>query len=83
MRIEAASWRGKPVFFRVIGPWSKPERMQQSAGVPPAARWCSLAVLVLGAFLAWRNFRAKRGDIRGANRAAAFVFVVSLAGSSC
>ena len=29
MRIEAASWRGKPVFFRVIGPWSKPERISR------------------------------------------------------
>ena len=28
LRVEAASWRGKPVFFRVIGPWSRPERMQ-------------------------------------------------------
>ncbi len=70
MRIEAASWRGKPVFFRLLGPWSKPERMEQSAGVPTFV----LVVLALGAFLAWRNFRAKRGDIRGANRVAAFVF---------
>jgi hypothetical protein len=33
-----------------------------------------LVVLALGGFLAWRNLRAKRADIRGANRAAAFVF---------
>jgi serine/threonine-protein kinase len=74
MRIEAASWRGKPVFFRVIGPWSKPERMAQSSGVPPGPLVVVMVVLALGAFLAWRNFRAKRGDFRGANRAAAFVF---------
>ena len=74
MRIEAASWRGKPVFFRLIGPWSKPERMEQSAGIAPAVLVGVLVVLALGAFLGWRNFRAKRGDIRGANRAAAFVF---------
>jgi len=75
MRIEAASWRGKPVFFRVIEPWSRPERMQEAEGVPPGALVFLLVVLALGAFLAWYNFRAKRGDIRGANRAAAFVFV--------
>ncbi|HYL77523.1 MAG TPA: serine/threonine-protein kinase, partial [Bryobacteraceae bacterium] len=74
MRIEAAAWRGKPVFFRLIGPWSKPERMPQSVDVAPGALVVLLVVLGLGAFLAWRNFRAKRGDIRGANRAAAFVF---------
>jgi hypothetical protein len=36
-----------------------------------------LAVLAVGIFLAWRNFRAKRGDIRGANRVAVFVFASS------
>ena len=30
VRVEAASWRGRPVSFQVIGPWSKPERMQPS-----------------------------------------------------
>ena len=30
-----------------------------------------------GSFLRWRNFRAKRGDIRGANRVAAFVFAAA------
>ena len=32
LRIEAASWRGRPVNFQVIGPWSKPERMQPRSG---------------------------------------------------
>jgi serine/threonine-protein kinase len=30
LRVEAASWRGRPVFLRVIGPWSRPERMKPS-----------------------------------------------------
>src|SRR5437016_7905423 len=79
MRIEAASWRGRPVFFRVIGPWSKPERMQQPAGVS-RADVIILVVFLLGAFLASHNIRAKRGDIRGASRVAAFVFAVSWLG---
>lgn len=77
MRIEAASWRGKPVFFRVIGPWSKAERMQQPADVPTAFLVVVLGGYPLIAFLAWRNYRAKRGDIRGANRVAAFVFALA------
>ena len=28
LRIEAAAWRGKPVYFALIGPWSRPARMQ-------------------------------------------------------
>src|SRR5208337_3162527 len=28
MRIEAAAYRGKPVYFELIGPWTRPERMQ-------------------------------------------------------
>jgi serine/threonine-protein kinase len=81
LRIEAASWRGKPVFYRVIGPSSQPERIIQSGSGPPGA---VLAVLLLpstlSAFLAWRNFRAKRGDIRGSNRVAAFVFAGTFLG---
>jgi serine/threonine-protein kinase len=86
MRIEAASWRGKPVFFRIVGPWSRPERMQQAAGTTAAALLFIPVVLVLGCLTAWRNFRAKSklgakaGDLRGANRTAAFVFAVEWLG---
>jgi serine/threonine-protein kinase len=80
IRIEAASWQGKPVFFRVVGPWSKPDRMKQSAGVRSTVNVVILPVIALGALLAWRNFRANRGDIRGANRAAAFIFAVEWLG---
>jgi len=53
--------------------------MQQQAGV--AGKLILLLVgFGLSGFLAWRNFRAKRGDVRGANRAAAFVFAVEWLG---
>jgi hypothetical protein len=81
LRVEAASWRGRPVFFRVIGPWSRPGRMKPSefpfgnsiGGVSLILEVCLAAVL-----LAWRNFRAGRGDLRGASRLAAFVFGVEM-----
>jgi serine/threonine protein kinase len=79
LRVEAASWRGNPVFFRVIGPWSKPERMQPSA--QPLAGIVVATLIVVSvpvALLAWLNFRARRGDIRGAGRLAAFVFVAEI-----
>jgi hypothetical protein len=37
-----------------------------------------LSLCVLAALLAWRNFRAGRGDIRGASRLAALVFGVEM-----
>ena len=80
MRIEAAAYRGKPVYFELIGPWTRPERMQPYQ--PTVGEQVSLviaAVLLLsmlagGAMLARWNLRRGRGDRRGASRLAAFVF---------
>ncbi|MFZ0772793.1 MAG: serine/threonine-protein kinase [Candidatus Sulfotelmatobacter sp.] len=30
LRVEAAAWQGKPVFFALIGEWTKPERMKST-----------------------------------------------------
>jgi hypothetical protein len=67
LRVEAAAWRGKPVFFRVIGPWSKPERMQpvQTGIVIRVAIPVMLTLSALVILLVWRNFRAGRGRIIG------------------
>ena len=80
MRIEAAAYRGKPVYFELIGPWTRPERMQPYQ--PTAGERVVLVIfivlllslLVVGAMLARRNLRLGRGDRRGASRLAAFVF---------
>ncbi len=80
MRIEAAAYRGKPVYFELIGPWTRPERMQPYQ--PTAGERVflvgvivlSLSLLVVGALLVRRNLRLGRGDRRGASRLAAFVF---------
>jgi predicted Ser/Thr protein kinase len=89
LRVEAAAWRGKPVFYRMTGPWSN----QPAQNVPSSILENIRSVLYgffipysfnaryfvvgpLAAFLAWRNFRAGRGDIRGASRLAMLVFGV-------
>jgi Protein kinase domain len=80
MRIEAAAYRGKAVYFELIGPWTRPERMQAyqyTVGEQAALLILIallLAMLVVGAILARRNMRLGRGDRRGASRLAAFVF---------
>ena len=81
LRVEAAAYRGRPVYFELVGPWSRPPR------VPPGeSRTRSNAfqiflaslftvLLVGGALLARRNLLLGRGDRRGAMRLAAFIFL--------
>jgi serine/threonine-protein kinase len=79
MRIEAAAYRGKPVYFELIGPWTRPERMQPYQ--PTTGERVALAILSVlllsvvagGALLARRNLRLGRGDRRGASRLAAVI----------
>jgi hypothetical protein len=80
MRIEAAAYHGKPVYFELVGPWTRPERMQPYQPTSgERAGWVffmvlSLSVLAASAMFARRNLRLGRGDRRGAFRLAAFVF---------
>jgi len=82
--VTAASYRGKPVSFEVLGPWELPSRMQEvpEAGGLTARNVAivSLALSVLGGGLlvARRNLRLGRGDRRGAMRVSAFVLAASL-----
>ena len=79
-RIEAASWRGRPVNFQVIGPWSKPARMQPARGtsIEGVVGAAVICLLIVAGFLAWRNLRLQRGDTRGAARLASYIFVLRL-----
>jgi predicted Ser/Thr protein kinase len=82
LHVTAASYHGKPVYFEVIGPWSRPSRMQESPQTLAqrvSAATISLFILALlvgGFFLARRNMRLGRGDRRGAWRISAVLFVV-------
>jgi serine/threonine protein kinase len=85
-RIEAAAYRGRPIFFSLIGPWTTATREV----VAPAASLDSVIsttatvignlVIVASALLARRHLRSGRGDRRGALRMAAIVFVCQSAG---
>lgn len=80
VRIEAAAFRGRPVWFRVVPAWR-----QGTPATPPARPWLGalaadilfVTVTVAGAWLARRNTRLGRGDQRGAFRTAAAYLVVS------
>src|ERR1700691_3896637 len=84
VRVEAAAWRGKPIYFRIVGPWTRPERMQtfmlsaslKAVGI--AALAITGLLLVAAALLARHNVRRDRGDRRGAMRLAGFTACVFL-----
>lgn len=82
MRIEAAGWRGKPVYFLLAGPWTRPSRLhpeEASTGEKAAdvlLLSIFLIVLVGATWFARRNYVQGRGDRQGAFRLACVVFVL-------
>ncbi|MBL8205774.1 MAG: serine/threonine protein kinase [Blastocatellia bacterium] len=83
VRVEAAGYHGKLVSFRLLAPFHQAARVpapptitQRAAGVVSLLVFLSM---ILGSvWLAIRNVRTGRGDVRGAYRLAMFVFVISL-----
>jgi len=82
LRLEAASWRGKPVSFEMVSPWTRPNRMVEAERSTGSRAGEILTITVLcvvvagAALLARRNTRLKRSDSRGAMRLAGFVFSI-------
>jgi hypothetical protein len=69
LRVEASSWRGRLVSFRIIGPWSRPERVSPGGGGTQIPVLVLIYIaLIAGCTLGWMNYRAGRLDQRGANR---------------
>ena len=86
VRVEAAAYRGKPVFFSIVGPWTRetradPEPMSDTDRVVKASPGGRLLLLLLVAamLLARRNFRTGRADRRGASRVALYMIVSGFA----
>jgi serine/threonine protein kinase len=85
IHLEAAAYRGKPVYFEVINPWDQPGRQVQRQ--PSATERALLIVIIViallslvgSALLAFKNLRLGRGDRRGAFRLALFVFSIQMA----
>jgi serine/threonine-protein kinase len=85
VRVSAAAYRGKPVYFEVLGPWSRPTRMPGSR-VLAAFRLSNVVISAVVAVLlavtivfARRNLRGGRGDRRGAVVLSVVFFAVNLA----
>ncbi len=85
LRIEAAAYRGKPVYFQQIAPWTTPTRMASTIAERSQVKWFSaiVQIVVLCMFLAAgliarHNLKKGRGDRRGAFQIAAFVSLAAV-----
>lgn len=85
LRVEAAAFQGKPVFFSLTGSWTKPERMKSTEKKSLGERISRIievivlcTLLVGSVFLARRNYRQGRGDRAGALRLAAVMFLLEM-----
>ena len=85
IRIEAGSYAGKAVWFRVLGPWAS---ARTEIGAPTPIQKATraffavlfLAMVIVAVVLARRNLRRGRGDRRTAMRLALFVLITWIVG---
>ena len=84
VRIEAAGWRGKPVYFLLTGPWTRPSRLHPEEPSPGQKvgqiilLFIFLLILIGATWLGRRNYVRGRGDRQGAFRLAVVVFVLQM-----
>ncbi len=75
VRVEAAAYRGRPVYFEVMPDWRQAERADRS---PESVLTIVVFALLAGVIvLAVRNLRRGRGDVRGAVRLGLAILAVT------
>jgi serine/threonine protein kinase len=83
-RVEAAAVAGKPVYFAIVGPWSRSSRARLAPmplfNIITSSMEALLipALMLAGAVLARRNVKLGRGDRQGAFTAATVVFAATM-----
>jgi serine/threonine-protein kinase len=81
LRVEAAAYRGKPVYFQIIGPWTTERRIVDEPS-RVAGNIVFFVVLLPSVLLGIRNLWRRRADLSGATRftgvVAAYILVVWL-----
>jgi hypothetical protein len=84
LHVEAASLRGKPVYFALSGPWTKAPRMppppEKGSAKFKNVMGLSIAGLLIGGgiFFAFLNLKRGRGDRVGARRLAWAAFTLQM-----
>ena len=82
LHIEAAAWHGKPVYFSLISPWTRPNRTPTQEDKGRAGDIMGLVISLLtaaaGVWFAVRNLARGRGDRHNAWRLACIAFAVGM-----
>jgi serine/threonine-protein kinase len=85
LHVEAAAFQGKPVFFSLVGDWTKPDRMTDTEKKSFAEKMSTIVQIVVligglcsAALLARKNYRHGRGDRQGALRLAMVMFALEI-----
>ena len=87
IRVEAAAYRGRPVWFEIVDPWTRPERDLPFVLLPGEKVTRAVFLLLIvglaaaGAVLARNNIRLGRGDRRAAFRLALTLAALGVVGS--
>lgn len=82
LRLEAAAYRGKIVYFDLVSPWTKPGRMQEEQRTTGETIQSAIAItglfaiIIIGIVLARGNIRTGRSDRHGAARLALLAFLL-------
>ncbi|MBX7174997.1 MAG: serine/threonine protein kinase, partial [Pyrinomonadaceae bacterium] len=86
LRVEAASFQGKIIFFKLVYPWTKPDVTEFDSYT--TRDWIGVFVFagifiglfVTANYLAWKNIKSGSGDRKGAFKISLAVFVLSFLG---
>jgi hypothetical protein len=84
LRIEAASYHGKPVYFALIGAWTEPTRMATSDEtftikvMHVVLSILALLLLFAAVLIAWRNWVREKADVQGAGRLGIAIFAIQM-----
>jgi len=85
-RIEAGSYRGRPVYFHTVAPWTTPNRMAGTVAERRRVSFMSafiqlvvVAMMGAAALIARHNWRKGRGDRRGAVQLVGLLMVTAIA----
>lgn len=72
VRVEAASWEGRPVYFSITGDWGRTKAAISTGEV--VLLFIVVALIAGAGWSAWNNLRLGRSDRRGAGRIATVIF---------